>query len=143
MMLRIISAGRLLCPASGCTASYHLLSVAWLILLVCAGDILTLTATGASTYFWTSDEAEIICAGTCETAEIIATTDATIEVIGTNDYGLSDTITFNITLLAIPEIPEVYLYEFEIDDYGCLEVIDPDLTLTYTWWLVGEQIGTG
>ncbi|MCB0797366.1 MAG: hypothetical protein H6548_12455 [Chitinophagales bacterium] len=111
--------------------------------LVCAGDILTLTATGASTYFWTSDEAEIICAGTCETAEIIATTDATIEVIGTNDYGLSDTITFNITLLAIPEIPEVYLYEFEIDDYGCLEVIDPDLALTYTWWLVGEQIGTG
>ena len=50
---------------------------------------------------------------------------------------------FNITLLAIPEIPEVYLYEFEIDDYGCLEVIDPDLALTYTWWLVGEQIGTG
>ncbi|MCB9019019.1 MAG: T9SS type A sorting domain-containing protein, partial [Chitinophagales bacterium] len=110
--------------------------------LVCAGDILTLTATGASTYVWTSDEAEIICAGTCETAEIIATTDATIEVIGTNDYGLSDTILFLVTALPVPEPPEIIITTEWITDIACLEIVDPDPALTYTWWSNGEIVST-
>jgi photosystem II stability/assembly factor-like uncharacterized protein len=118
------------------------------VLNVCEGDSITLEASGAGNYSWTLDGEEIPCSGDCSVVEFIAAATGTVEVIGEDDFGLSDTteLIINVDLFPVwgaePVLPSYT--ECEIDVYCCFIIQEPDPDIEYLWYNeLDELIGEG
>jgi Secretion system C-terminal sorting domain len=73
-------------------------------LVVCEGDTILLSASGADTYSWLLDEDEIPCDEPCNEVLVIAASDVSYTVTGTDTEGCFGTEQINITVNESPDV---------------------------------------
>jgi hypothetical protein len=99
-------------------------------LIVCEGDTIVLSATGADSYSWVMGEEEILCDAPCNEILVLANADVTYTVTGTDSEGCFGTEEINITVNETPDVDLVF-------NGGSLYVYGGS---EYTWYQDGVLI---
>ncbi len=116
---------------------------------ICAGDTITIVASGTETFSWEFDGAPVPCSGDCAEISFSPVASGALEVTGMDAFGLSTTETIFITVHPVPEWASESVFPSDsciIGEYCCFVIQDPEPGVSYVWnaWGgTGELLGEG